>query len=299
MPRAFSSRSFSGLNFTVLQFISLADKSSPLQKIKHRNEQAASPSMKFPLPHKNNHGRSSSYNTSLPASSLTKTMLEATSVPAFDKASEYPEHVRIITILRNNKLPAIIMFARYLKRKFSIISLKTPTWKVTIRLWERESVSHLWDFFVTAIPEMFSSLLRNLWAASLHIFQKFATLAYKCWAFSFSIASALMKDASDSTRKGRIRFHSDQIRRWAFGGITASKRQRINSSWSLGFSLNNIGRKWKASIFAQQFGPSECYTSFSNRRQAERNCSAIAIVFINQIKLSRMIILRVEAGVEW
>ena len=116
--RPFSSRSFSGVNFIVLQFMNRADKLSLFQKIKHRNEQTVSPSMKFPLHHKNNPGRSSSYNTSLPASSSTKTLLEATITRAFDKASEYAEQAGIMTVLRKNKLSGITAIHDYVRMLF-------------------------------------------------------------------------------------------------------------------------------------------------------------------------------------
>ena len=106
------------MNFTVLQFMNLVDKLSLFQKVKHRNEQTASPSMKFPLHHKNNPGRSSSYNTSLPASSLTKTLLEATITRAFEKASEYAEQVGIMTVLRKNKLSGITAINDYVRMLF-------------------------------------------------------------------------------------------------------------------------------------------------------------------------------------
>ena len=116
--RAFSSRSFSGVNFTVLQFMNLADKLSLFQKIKHRNEQSASPSMKFPIHHKNNRDRSSSHDSSLPTSPLTKTMLEATVVRAFEKASEYAEQVGMINFLRSNKLSGITAINDYVRTLF-------------------------------------------------------------------------------------------------------------------------------------------------------------------------------------
>ena len=66
--RAFSSKISSGVNFTVLQFMNLADKLSLFQKIKTRNEQLTSPPMRFPVHHKSNVGCSFSTDDSSHAS---------------------------------------------------------------------------------------------------------------------------------------------------------------------------------------------------------------------------------------
>jgi hypothetical protein len=58
--RAFSSPCSSGVNFTVLKFMNLAEKLSLFQKIKTQNEQLSSPDMRFPVHHKHKHSQLSS-----------------------------------------------------------------------------------------------------------------------------------------------------------------------------------------------------------------------------------------------
>jgi hypothetical protein len=116
--RAFSSKISSGVNFTVLQFMNLADKLSLFQKIKTRNEQLTSPPMLFPVHHKSNVGCSFSTDDSSHASLPTKALVEATINRAFEKAIEYADEVGMMDFLRKQKLSSITAVNDYARMLF-------------------------------------------------------------------------------------------------------------------------------------------------------------------------------------
>ena len=106
--RAFSSSRSSGVNFTVSQFLNLADKLSLFQKIKTANEEASSPLLRFPTHHKQKL-TSASKNTIFTGSSLpTRATVEQIIVSAFETAIRYAEDLGIMDCLRKNKLSNIV-----------------------------------------------------------------------------------------------------------------------------------------------------------------------------------------------
>ena len=116
--RAFSSKTSSGANFTVLQFMNLADKLSLFQKIKTRHEKSTPPLIRFPVHHKNNLGHSLPLDPSSHASLPTKALVEATIKKSFEKAIEYADQVGMMGFLRKHKLSNINSVNDYARMLF-------------------------------------------------------------------------------------------------------------------------------------------------------------------------------------
>ena len=105
--RSFSSNCSSGVNFSVLQFMNLIDKLSLYEKIKHDNEQASSPRLRFSVHHKNKHHHSSPARIPTLAALPDVAEIEETIIRAFENASEYLEQVGIMSFLRKTGLADI------------------------------------------------------------------------------------------------------------------------------------------------------------------------------------------------
>ena len=101
--RALSSNLFAGVNFTVLQFLNLAEKLSLFQKIRNQHEQVPSRVLCFPIHHKNRQSHSfSDQGSTMKLPTLIE--IEQTVVKAFNQAKNYLEQVGIMKILSKHKL---------------------------------------------------------------------------------------------------------------------------------------------------------------------------------------------------
>jgi hypothetical protein len=105
--RSLSSSHSSGVNFTVLKFMNLAEELSLFQKIKSQNEQLTSPDMCFPVHHKHKHSHLASTFASSPTLLPTKTKIELTIIRAFEKSIKLMESVGMAAFLRRNNLSTI------------------------------------------------------------------------------------------------------------------------------------------------------------------------------------------------
>lgn len=102
--RAFSSNSSCGVNFTVEQFLNIADKLSVFEKIKTENEQINSHQIHFPIHHKIKFHSSSATNLSSKTIIPTKAMISSVVSDAFAKAIDHMDRVGITSMLRKHNL---------------------------------------------------------------------------------------------------------------------------------------------------------------------------------------------------